>query len=111
MRARQCRLRHAGGLRGAGGAGREVRHAPASQRRPGAGHPTIADSASGLAERQTGGPVQELSLPSGKLEKGGVVAKVVLSLDRADAVIDGNSGYSHEVPLFPLGGPAAKIQG
>ena len=61
-------LRQAGDLRGAGRAGREVRHSPSVQRQPGAIRCRVVDPASGTAQLQTGGPVQELSLSGGQLD-------------------------------------------
>ena len=79
-------LRQAGGLRGAGRAGREVRHPHSGQRQPGAGRRGAVDPASGKTEPQARGLVQELPVPGGKLEdrparggEGGVPRRGVVS--------------------------------
>ena len=54
---RRCGLCQAGALRGAGRAGREVRHPPSRQRQSAAEHYGVVDPASGTAEPQAGGPV------------------------------------------------------
>jgi len=57
-------------IKGAGEAGRQVRHSHTSQREPGAGHCGVADETRGKTEPQARGLVQGLSLPSGQLEDG-----------------------------------------
>ena len=64
------RLCPAGAIRGTGRAGGKVRHPSSCQRQPGTRHCWAVDPAGGTAKLQTGGLVQELSLPSRQLEDG-----------------------------------------
>src|SRR6266851_6030871 len=66
----RCGLCQAGTLRGAGRAGREVRDPPSSERQSAAEHYGVVDAASGTAEPQAGGSVQEFSLSGSELDNG-----------------------------------------
>jgi Transposase DDE domain group 1 len=57
-------------LRSPGDAGREVRHPDPLQRHPGAGGRGLIDTARRTSQSQTGGPVQELPVPSRQLDDG-----------------------------------------